>query len=74
VADHEGGLGGREVARGDDEVALILAVRRVEYDDELALGCVAPKKMGFFPLAREKAVTTFFFLLPHFSIFCSFPS
>jgi hypothetical protein len=40
VSDEEGGFGGREILRGDDEVAFILAVRGIEDDDEVAAGCV----------------------------------
>ena len=36
VADHEGHLGGGDVFGRDDQVALVLAVGRVEHDDELA--------------------------------------
>lgn len=37
MPDHEGHLLRRDVLGRDDEVALILAVRRVEDDDELAV-------------------------------------
>lgn len=36
VPDHEGGFCGREVLRGDDEVAFVFAVGGVEDDDVLA--------------------------------------
>ena len=39
VPDHEGHLLGRDGLRGDDEVALILAVCRVKDDDEFITLC-----------------------------------
>jgi hypothetical protein len=40
VADHEGGFFGGEGFGGDDEVALVLAVGRVEDDYEFIVGWV----------------------------------
>ena len=39
VADEEGGFGGREGARGDDQVAFVFAGFGVEDDDGVAAGC-----------------------------------
>lgn len=38
VADHEGGFFGRQGFGGDDEVAFVFAVGRVEDDDEFVVG------------------------------------